>query len=294
MSYQLEFFGAHAVNLQFYSGAFPSASTINVRGIPKIELVESSEVVMLMLQYMHNKPQPDSEEIEFKVMKELAEAVEKYEIYSAMEVCKLHMKNAAKDHPLDVLAWATRHNYMAIANLAAPLTLGLDFEDVSRAMGSGMRSWAIRDAYQKPEFAGHDTTQGCGPCDWDFHYEKVMFRVLSELVKNGVKKGYLDCNVRDAQLHAPCKDGSPDWQRRVRGLRISVQSMLVVMVGAENEAVLMCNIIVALFFELKRMVSAVQTAIIMVVAKEDAMIEDKVQSEFHQNPNLSPSSAMFR
>ncbi|TFK58642.1 hypothetical protein BDN72DRAFT_781806 [Pluteus cervinus] len=133
--------GAHSRNLEMYSGGFPPASLANPDQVNTIELTETSEIITLKLKYVHNQRQPDSRKIGFEVMKELAEAVEKYQIYSAMEVCSLHMRNAATDHPLGVLAWATRHNYMEIADLAAPQTLNLTLEEVDHALGPAIGSW---------------------------------------------------------------------------------------------------------------------------------------------------------
>lgn len=84
-------FGSHSKNLEIYSSAFPPTAfgpTLD----EIVHLPESSEVVSLLLQYMHHHRQPDSEEIPFTILEGLAEAVEKYVIYSAMEVCKIRMK----------------------------------------------------------------------------------------------------------------------------------------------------------------------------------------------------------
>lgn len=85
-------FGAHSANLEMYSSAFPPAAF----GPPTLDdivlLPEPSEIVSLLLQYMHHHRQPDSSKIPFTVLEGLAEAVEKYVIYSAMEVCKIRME----------------------------------------------------------------------------------------------------------------------------------------------------------------------------------------------------------
>lgn len=66
--------------------------------IPKqqevVPLTERAEVLELMLQYMYLQRQPDLRNVKFDVLKDLAEAVEKYEIYSAMGVCAQKMKYA--------------------------------------------------------------------------------------------------------------------------------------------------------------------------------------------------------
>ncbi|TFK67448.1 hypothetical protein BDN72DRAFT_822344 [Pluteus cervinus] len=188
--------GAHSRNLELYSGAFPSTSFASPADceVNILELTETSEVVVLMLKYVHNRQQPNSEEIKFEVMVDLAEAVEEYQIYSAMEVCRLHMKNAAVLHPMDVLAWAARHGYMEIADLAAPGTLGLTLESVWRSLGPApMASWifyrepymqAIREASQRPELPNHRVNNRDVPCDWNSRYQKPTLEILSELMKD--------------------------------------------------------------------------------------------------------------
>jgi len=84
-------YGAHSINLEIYSGGFPPASSTNVTG-EIVQMPETSAVLKLLLQYMHNDRQPDSSKITFKVLYPLAEAVEKYMVFSAMEVCKIRMQ----------------------------------------------------------------------------------------------------------------------------------------------------------------------------------------------------------
>ncbi|KAG6859800.1 hypothetical protein C0995_003832 [Termitomyces sp. Mi166 len=87
-------FAAHAKNLERYSEGFPPATFNPVEtDLQVVHLEEESSTVRLLLQYMHLKPQPDIEKISFTELEELANAVEKYLIFSAMMVCKLCMKD---------------------------------------------------------------------------------------------------------------------------------------------------------------------------------------------------------
>lgn len=83
-------FGAHKRNLELYSDGFPFvASTTTVEEVAT--LPEEADVLRLMLKFMHNVRQPDLNEIGFSILSVLAEAVEKYMIFSAMGVCKMQM-----------------------------------------------------------------------------------------------------------------------------------------------------------------------------------------------------------
>lgn len=51
-----------------------------------------SEALSLFLQYIHHHRQPDLSRLSFKCLSQLAEAVEKYDVYSATEICKVQMR----------------------------------------------------------------------------------------------------------------------------------------------------------------------------------------------------------
>jgi hypothetical protein len=84
-------FGAHTQNLQLYSGEFPSDMSSET-GHHVIKVDEDRTVLALLLQYMHRCVQPDPKAIPFNVLEQLANAAEKYIVYSAMVVCKLRME----------------------------------------------------------------------------------------------------------------------------------------------------------------------------------------------------------
>ena len=52
----------------------------------------NSEALALFLQYIHHHRQPDLSGLSFKCLSQLAEAVEKYDVYSATEICKVQMR----------------------------------------------------------------------------------------------------------------------------------------------------------------------------------------------------------
>ena len=85
-------YGAHSANLEIYSGGFPPAASTKVSQGEIVQMPETSVVLKLLLHYMHNDRQPDSSKITFSVLYPLAEAVEKYMVFSAMEVCKIRMQ----------------------------------------------------------------------------------------------------------------------------------------------------------------------------------------------------------
>ncbi|TFK67468.1 hypothetical protein BDN72DRAFT_770649, partial [Pluteus cervinus] len=125
-----------------------------------VELTENDEVVPVMLKYMHKQRQPDIKKMDFKVLKGLAEASEKYFIYSAMDICKIQMESFAKVHPLDVLNYAAKHYYPEICDLCAPATLGMSLKKVQLALGP---TNALRWATYREGFLDIIRTQNTPP-----------------------------------------------------------------------------------------------------------------------------------
>ncbi|KAG6906583.1 hypothetical protein DXG01_013069 [Tephrocybe rancida] len=134
-------FAAHAQNLERFSEGFPPASFTSSSSStsPVVQLEEKSQVVELLLQFMHLKPQPDIEAIPFPILEELANAVEKYLIFSAMAVCRMCMRDQASSHAMHVLGYAAKHGHKTLANQAAKYTMSMDFDVVKRFFGTDSR-----------------------------------------------------------------------------------------------------------------------------------------------------------
>lgn len=58
-------------------------------------LSESSATLDLMFQYIYPMPQPNISILPFETLAPLAEAAEKYEVFPAIFVCKLHMQSVS-------------------------------------------------------------------------------------------------------------------------------------------------------------------------------------------------------
>jgi len=86
-------FGAHTDNLARYTGAFPKPGILTRTDSPEVvNLDERSEVILLILQFTHPDTRPpQTHDVWGDVMVELAEAVEKFLVFPAMEVCNLRL-----------------------------------------------------------------------------------------------------------------------------------------------------------------------------------------------------------
>ncbi|KAF5310791.1 hypothetical protein D9619_007917 [Psilocybe cf. subviscida] len=77
-------FGAHKHNLQTYGDGFPLSDSIVTDIANDVPILsESTEVVRLMLRFMHRGRQPDLLRLPFDTVARFADAAEKYFIDSA-------------------------------------------------------------------------------------------------------------------------------------------------------------------------------------------------------------------
>ncbi|TRM56179.1 hypothetical protein BD626DRAFT_441304 [Schizophyllum amplum] len=117
------FIGAHTHNLEMYGEAFPEASAVTVPDAPVL-FTEDGEVLKLLMRFMHLTPQPSLNNLDFKFLADFADAVQKYGVHSAAQVCHLKMSASAAEAPMWVLRYALKYNYPDLANIVAPHTLG--------------------------------------------------------------------------------------------------------------------------------------------------------------------------
>ncbi|KZP11901.1 hypothetical protein FIBSPDRAFT_173097 [Athelia psychrophila] len=127
-SYDHILFRVHKKNLESTSEGFsPPSGTTTSNEI--VQLSERSEVLDLLFQYAYPQRPPDLTSIPFEVFADLAEAAEKYQMFGAMEFCRLLMKAAYNDHPFEVLLYSTRHGYPELMTLAQRRALKLSPAD---------------------------------------------------------------------------------------------------------------------------------------------------------------------
>ncbi|KAF7359142.1 hypothetical protein MSAN_01255800 [Mycena sanguinolenta] len=127
-------FRVHLKNLETHSDGFPPSTLCAPGSGEVVDLSEPAATLDLLFQYIYPQRQPDLSEIELSQLAQLAEAVEKYQVYSALEICKIFMGNGLQENPLTVLNYAVRHGYLDIADEAAPLTVSLPLEEVGTHM----------------------------------------------------------------------------------------------------------------------------------------------------------------
>ncbi|KAF8737080.1 hypothetical protein AX14_013524 [Amanita brunnescens Koide BX004] len=139
---------------------------------------------------MHPQDHPTSRNFTFDVLKDVAEAVEKYMINSAREICCLRMEQFIPDHPLTVLAYAAKHRYHDVCDQAASRTLALPLEVVKLAFEGQPHAFIAWVQYREgwtrlpylPVTVPEYHQGGAAECTlWPPFYNKVVAEVSSDL-----------------------------------------------------------------------------------------------------------------
>ena len=80
----------HRKYLEAATGAFPGAE-FETRG-EITNLTETSAVLAILFSFVYPKRHPDLRRVSFDTVAAVAEAAEKYEVFSAMNICQLRMR----------------------------------------------------------------------------------------------------------------------------------------------------------------------------------------------------------
>ncbi|KAJ3531236.1 hypothetical protein NMY22_g8240 [Coprinellus aureogranulatus] len=139
--------GAHKENLAHFSEAFPTPDSVTSSDTP-VDLSENGEALRSLMQFMHHHRLPTLDK-SFNFLDgpsslfALAEAAEKYLVYSAMALCNVRIAEQVSWFPLECLAYALKYDYPDIADAAARGSLGTDVEKVISLVGAANRDGVL-------------------------------------------------------------------------------------------------------------------------------------------------------
>lgn len=144
-------FNVHRKYLQANTGAFPPSEIESDGEI--VELSEVSETLELLFQFIYPQRHPSLSDSPYEVIAPLAEAAEKYEVFSAMNICQIRMlyvinnheqfviitysrvdRNFLPVHAEGIMAYAAKHGYHEIVDKTSPLVVALPIGDVIRIL----------------------------------------------------------------------------------------------------------------------------------------------------------------
>ncbi|KAJ7720662.1 hypothetical protein DFH07DRAFT_972508 [Mycena maculata] len=125
-------FGIHSVNLQTHTEGFPPAEIATKGEI--CPLSESSATLEVLFQFSYPRRHPALDNFSFADVAALAEAAEKYQVYSAMNLCHLRMKEFLPNHAAEILTYAARHDYPMVVAEVAPLLIDMSLVEVVKIL----------------------------------------------------------------------------------------------------------------------------------------------------------------
>ncbi|KAF9472219.1 hypothetical protein BDN70DRAFT_771055, partial [Pholiota conissans] len=94
-----------------------------------VQLEESADVLKILFQFIEppsqsrHYRQPSMVNMDADLFFRVAEAAEKYVVYSALSVCITRMEQCVAKKPLEVLNHTVLHGYVGLADKAAELSV---------------------------------------------------------------------------------------------------------------------------------------------------------------------------
>ncbi|KAL0579316.1 hypothetical protein V5O48_002714 [Marasmius crinis-equi] len=109
--------GAHFSHLQQFTGGLALLCDSPLREAGEYcQVPIDGQTLGLILDILHlKKSPPEIAELGFEAVKHLAEAVETYEVYPAMSFCRFYMSVHTEAHPVEVFAYALKHDRRELA-----------------------------------------------------------------------------------------------------------------------------------------------------------------------------------
>ncbi|KAF8907668.1 hypothetical protein CPB84DRAFT_1744576 [Gymnopilus junonius] len=115
-------FHLHKKYLESNTGAFPGPGDVVVKSNPAgdtTQLTEPARVLEILFQFIYPKKHPTLVDVPYDILGPLSEAVEKYEVFSAMFACALQLRRFIPLYGPDIHAHAIRHNYPLLTDEVA-------------------------------------------------------------------------------------------------------------------------------------------------------------------------------
>ncbi|KAF8868576.1 hypothetical protein CPB84DRAFT_1695834 [Gymnopilus junonius] len=112
-------FKLHRHNLATHTDAFPGTELdLDTHG-DIVHLTEPGCVLEIVFEYVYPRKQPKLNNIDFEILMSVAEAVEKYNVFSAMNTCEVRLSEILPEHAAEILVHAIKHDYPELIDKAA-------------------------------------------------------------------------------------------------------------------------------------------------------------------------------
>ncbi|CAK5272717.1 unnamed protein product [Mycena citricolor] len=135
-------FRVHRKNLEVCAEGFPPCEVASPGSQELIPLEESSMTLELLFQFVYPRRHPGLDTVKFEVLAPLAEAAEKYQVFPAMNICHFRLRDMGKDHPVEVAAYAAKHDYPYLLGEIGPMMISMPAIDVADLLPPNLfRPW---------------------------------------------------------------------------------------------------------------------------------------------------------
>ncbi|KAJ7048777.1 hypothetical protein C8F01DRAFT_46413 [Mycena amicta] len=116
-------FRIHRKNLEVCTEAFPpdDISTDD----DAVELTKTSTTLELLFQFIYPQRHPALDTTPFEVLYPLAEAAEKYQVFPAMNICHIRLRDMVNEHPAEIVVYAAKHDYPYLVSHIAPMMISM-------------------------------------------------------------------------------------------------------------------------------------------------------------------------
>lgn len=85
-------FRLHRKNIEAYAGAFPLQATSTIKDLPTIMVPEPASVLQMVFEYLRPQRYPNLDSMWGMRLSAFANAIEKYEVFAAMQLCVARMR----------------------------------------------------------------------------------------------------------------------------------------------------------------------------------------------------------
>ncbi|KAK7038590.1 hypothetical protein R3P38DRAFT_2906626 [Favolaschia claudopus] len=119
------FFRIHRKNLEVCTEGFPPSDVVATED-EVVELTETSTTLELLFQFIYPQRHPALDTTPFDILYPLAEASEKYQVFPAMNICHIRLRDMVQQHPAEISVYAAKHNYPYLVSHVAPMMIGMD------------------------------------------------------------------------------------------------------------------------------------------------------------------------
>ncbi|KAF6745855.1 hypothetical protein DFP72DRAFT_1175867 [Ephemerocybe angulata] len=224
--------GAHRTNMEHFSDGFPTCDSVTSTSEP-VPLTEDGETLTLLLRFMHKHKYPGLTPMDAASIFALAEAAEKYMVYSAMASSHAYIEHNCKEHPVLSLCYAVKFDYPAIADAVSSLTLLVSLEEIQRLSISNHRlvyAWfRYREVYLSvatsilDRYATGARVKEHDCPFWDRYLKGTAAKIpptstetLKSIADEGIEKILDDEYVQILKSCDTCRDRETGWRAHTR------------------------------------------------------------------------------